>query len=889
MIAGYVNPKDFGAVGDGVTDDSDAFERAMNSFSSYLPRGSQLDGTLYIPPGTYYLAKDWFISRGIRLTGAAGYGDYTSILKFAPYKGIILCREDSGPQQGTAFGAIIENLRIIGGHKTAEPLCHWNHPTWEANKNFDVGDKIVQKGPRSLNDDSNQFQSVIRYYECVKGGTTGPVEPIWETLQGPNYGIADAPGSSEWKPNTRYAWGSVVWVPGRYDIFLQPDGSIQYNPQIRSSASMPSSFSTVQPGETVVDDGPDGPINWVAYDARNYFRGDSGEAGLNPDEPIWIARKNNGVRILVRCKIQNCTIEDFLNAGIDASCSYACVPASNANGCMVEDVNIVRCGGGIVHQFDDSSACVIKGLDIRGSLDIATPYGKDVSKEFGIYDGSFLGNTYIGCQIAEVGGPHTMQICGTAPSVYVGQYTEGNCGPGVFLGGISTVIGGNLKPFRSDSKLYGILSVDDWRNVSSKLNHKFGQNTEMNASLLDESYGAFSFGSNDFSGKMGWIYNHVSSPGTWTWMGEANPTKPIMRVNTIRSENKTPHLLSIPRGYFLGESSDKEMLITTGGSALYDYNIRGGKRIVGDRDLDRTNAKANSFLETIVIQDGYRGDAYWQPNTEVATYARAKVFISNDQCIERNGFVYRVVSSGKTGTTEPHWPTIPTQYEGIQIWNGPYSQYPGYQANYKIGDYVRPTIPNGKAYICSDAPQQYGGYSEGQIGITEPNWPTTIGASVSDGELTWTCIGDDTNSYVKDGTSEWVCIGKLPVYGKSNFVHNEGTIILPWTSGTATGYIDLGLLEDNNINVYKVNVRARNVLNATTASAYFQLNATYLKNGSTVTALEAPSVVLKKSTTGNAASWTAVLLLDTTTNHMRVKVTTNNTANTEFKAIREMF
>lgn len=887
-LPGWVNPKDFGAVGDGVTDDSDAFEAAMNSFSSYLPRESQIDGTLYIPPGTYYFAKDWFISRGVRVLGSAASGDYTSQLKFAPYKGIYMCRVNSGPQQGDSFGAIIEGLRITGGHKTCEPLCFWNHPTWEPNQSFAVGDKILQKAPRSLHDNSNEYQSTIRYYECIKAGTTGPVEPVWETETGPNYAVSDSPGISEWKPNTKYNWGSVVWAPGRFDVIFQPDGSIQTNPNIHSSASLPPAFMTANVGDVVVDNGPDGPINWVAHSSQSYIRGDqSGPPNVISTEPVWLARKNAGIRVQARCTVQNCIIEEFLNAGYDLSCSYASIPPSNGNGAAIKDTSIIKCGGGIVHLYDDSSACVIQSVDIRGSLDVASGYGKDVSKEFGIHDGSFLGNTYIGCQIAEVGGPHVWQECGTAPSTYVGMYTEGNCGPGVFKGGLAVTVGGSLNPLRSDAKLLGTISYDDWRGVAAKSKHQFSQGVQTTSTLNHENYGAHAVGANDYTGQMGWIYNHPSFPGKWTLMGEANPTRAILQVNTIRSSNKTPHVLTIPKAYFLGESDEYEMLITTGGSTAYDYNIRGGKRTIGDRDLNKQNAKQNSFLESVVIQDGYRGDANWSPSSPVNTYGRAVTYLSNDITIERNGYVYRACSSGVTGISQPSWVTVPSPYEGIQIWNGPYANEAP-QACYKVGDYIRPRIVNGKVYQCSSAPLKDGNY-EGQIGSTEPTWSTTIGSTVDDGQLTWTCIGNDTASYNVDGTAIWVCIGKVPVYGKSNFVHNEGTIILPWTSGTATGYIDLGLLEDNDINVYKVNVRAHNVLNAVTASAYFQLKATYLRNGSTVTALEAPSVVTKKTTAGAAASWTAVLLLDTTTNHMRVKVTTNNTANTEFRAIREIF
>lgn len=47
----------------------------------------------------------------------------------------------------------------------------------------------------------------------------------------------------------------------------------------------------------------------------------------------------------------------------------------------------------------------------------------------------------------------------------------------------------------------------------------------------------------------------------------------------------------------------------------------------------------------------------------------------------------------------------------------------------KVGDRVKPTSPNGRWYACTTA---------GTSGASEPSWPTTIGATVSDGTVTWT-------------------------------------------------------------------------------------------------------------------------------------------------------
>lgn len=57
----------------------------------------------------------------------------------------------------------------------------------------------------------------------------------------------------------------------------------------------------------------------------------------------------------------------------------------------------------------------------------------------------------------------------------------------------------------------------------------------------------------------------------------------------------------------------------------------------------------------------------------------------------------------------------------------------GWVANtsYKVGDIRRPVTDNGKAYECTVA---------GKSGATEPTWSTTIGATFTDGTVTWKVI-----------------------------------------------------------------------------------------------------------------------------------------------------
>jgi hypothetical protein len=49
---------------------------------------------------------------------------------------------------------------------------------------------------------------------------------------------------------------------------------------------------------------------------------------------------------------------------------------------------------------------------------------------------------------------------------------------------------------------------------------------------------------------------------------------------------------------------------------------------------------------------------------------------------------------------------------------------------YVLGDYVKPVVANTYRYECTVA---------GMSGAAEPTWPTTLGGTVTDGSVTWTC------------------------------------------------------------------------------------------------------------------------------------------------------
>ena len=113
MISGAsVNVLDFGAKGDGTTDDGPAIQLAINS----LPSG----GTVVIPKGEFLISTGVFITKGIRMLGAgrANFNGYTSSFSPTVFSGATLIRVSNGVtafsfNKGTnvtAFGCSIEEM-----------------------------------------------------------------------------------------------------------------------------------------------------------------------------------------------------------------------------------------------------------------------------------------------------------------------------------------------------------------------------------------------------------------------------------------------------------------------------------------------------------------------------------------------------------------------------------------------------------------------------------------------------------------------------------------------------------------------------------------------------------------------------------------------------------
>lgn len=107
----FVNVKDYGAKGDGVTDDTSAFQAALTAMSG---------GTLFIPNGTYIISDTLTINKPINLYGASAYmdfqfGEYGSVIKFIGTEQTLFDVKYSGTN--------IENLVLIYAGENSNPYA----------------------------------------------------------------------------------------------------------------------------------------------------------------------------------------------------------------------------------------------------------------------------------------------------------------------------------------------------------------------------------------------------------------------------------------------------------------------------------------------------------------------------------------------------------------------------------------------------------------------------------------------------------------------------------------------------------------------------------------------------------------------------------------------
>lgn len=280
-----------------------------------------------------------------------------------------------------------------------------------------------------------------------------------------------------------YSYAGTVWFPpGKYFCA----STIQINRQVRLLGAGSPAGNALGISQLLFADNITGlainhanvPTNGVSLDA----------AGAMIDG-LYLKRSTNiggtlghGIKASTRCEIRNCLIDSFRQNGINIVADSGGSPSTNANNWRIQNTRSISNGGhGFYCQGGDVNAGTAKGLDCSSNSGV------------GIYDSSFLGNTYDGCHTASnvTNGYKTDNA--NARNVFLGCYSEGGethsvIFPSVIYGGILASVGlsvgtasiydankvtPNLQTLNADSNAKNLIGGD-----TSGVIWTFGDNSE---------------------------------------------------------------------------------------------------------------------------------------------------------------------------------------------------------------------------------------------------------------------------------------------------------------------------------------------------------------------------------------------------------------------------
>lgn len=190
------------------------------------------------------------------------------------------------------------------------------------------------------------------------------------------------------------------------------------------------------------------------------------------------------------------------------------------------------------------------------------------------------------------------------------------------------------------------------------------------------------------------------------------------------------------------------------GSKLYKNTTEIGTNLLtgtsGHVGMEVMNT--DEFGDVLFVSDGtycyiIKSDGtYLQIPSTYSARANTTAYVVGNKVIPSvaNGFYYNYTTAGTSAGAPPTYPT----YIGGLVTDGTATlQCAGYYGfsygswaattAYTVGARVVPTVSNGFVYDCTTA---------GTTSGTQPVWPLTIGTTVTDGTVVWTCTATTSTS-----------------------------------------------------------------------------------------------------------------------------------------------
>lgn len=389
-----VSVMDFGAVGNGVTDDYPAIKAAID-FVSATTETTGITRTVYFPARNFYCSQTINLKQTIRLIGetTGGTGINPTTITFAPnIDGIIVNRNNTNGPTGTvansgmADASMISGLLLVqkGYTRSSKAVLDYN----AANSQFIAFNRIrftAGTAVKSMTD-----RGVVTFNATISAVYDA------EAVIVPRKQLASLPIGSVLTGQTSGATGTLIY---------SGDKVLSYVMNAVTGTFVKGETVNTASGSFVIDSYT--PFPFSVYT----MTGVTGTLGLH-DIVQDSTHYGTGIICRARATISNSVISAFPDNCVSILNTEAA--PGNANLVQMNEVAVSNTGRhGLLVIGADSNACNFAGINAT------------YTTGYGIKDSSFLGNIYTGCHAASNETGAYYSSADNNASTFNGCYSEG--------------------------------------------------------------------------------------------------------------------------------------------------------------------------------------------------------------------------------------------------------------------------------------------------------------------------------------------------------------------------------------------------------------------------------------------------------------------------------
>lgn len=220
----------------------------------------------------------------------------------------------------------------------------------------------------------------------------------------------------------------------------------------------------------------------------------------------------HGIYSRITIQVRNCQVFDFQGNGvnIDADTAGIGILLGNANGWSLRDVTVKGCNHGVYVHGGDANAGLALAVNVTSA------------RGWGIWDSSFLGNSWVGCEVAActTGAYQTDNL--NARIVLIGCYSEGGTPTSVFTN-LTQVFGGLHGAGTSGGSYYssdasGAFITNTAGFQAPTFKPGYGQpNTSGVGVQFKDTGGTFSWTLGKATGRWGYQWANLATPRFFTF------------------------------------------------------------------------------------------------------------------------------------------------------------------------------------------------------------------------------------------------------------------------------------------------------------------------------------------------------------------------------------